>query len=186
MFPKKPIVLTFDDGYTDNLTNALPIMQQYGFKGVIFLLGENTHKHNFWDEDGANAPLLNAEGRKQLASAGWEIAAHGLSHCNLTECNEEQATLELSRSKEMLEKEFDRKVISFAYPYGKANSNIKELAQEAGYKYAVVIDENAGLHWEDDRLGLFRAYIFPEDGEPQLKKKSAWWYRKYFKLKRGK
>src|SRR5690606_15080536 len=48
-FPKKPLILTFDDGYIDNLKNAGPLLQKYGFKAVIYLLADNEVRYNYWD-----------------------------------------------------------------------------------------------------------------------------------------
>ena len=48
-FPARPLILTFDDGYLDNYTNLLPLMQQYGYRGVLYLLGDFDVRYNQWD-----------------------------------------------------------------------------------------------------------------------------------------
>nr|GFC84430.1 hypothetical protein [Tanacetum cinerariifolium] len=50
-FPRRPIILTFDDGYVDNYTNLLPLMQQAGYRGVLYLLGDFDVRYNYWDVD---------------------------------------------------------------------------------------------------------------------------------------
>jgi hypothetical protein len=50
-FPRRPIILTFDDGYVDNYTNLLPLMQQAGYRGVLYLLGDFGVRYNYWDVD---------------------------------------------------------------------------------------------------------------------------------------
>ena len=52
--PENPVLITFDDGYEDNYTNAYPILKKYGFKGTIFVissfLGKNKN-YITWDQD---------------------------------------------------------------------------------------------------------------------------------------
>lgn len=184
-FPQKPLVLTFDDGYLDNLTNAAPLLKKYQMKAVIYLLADHGILENSWDADGAEPlqALMTLEQKKRLSDFDFEIGSHGLSHRNFQLLNAEQMQGELVESKQSLEKDFGR-VLSFAYPYGCASEAALELAEEAGYEFAVKTD-SGGLVPEENPFGIFRINIFPEDGPAQLRKKTAPWYRYYFYLKRG-
>ena len=115
---------------------------------------------------------------------GVEFGAHSMNHKNLTELSEEAVFEEIYVSKQVLEKELQTKVISFAYPYGKYNDDVKALVKRSQIPYSVVID-SGGMTIEDDPLAIFRAYIFPEDGFVSYYKKTSNWYRSYFKRKRG-
>lgn len=185
-FPSKPIFLTFDDAYLDNYTNAFPLLKKYGYKATIFSLGDEKHTTNFWDvEQGETAePLMTTAQKKTMQDYGIEFGSHTLNHKDLTQLTDEVLSHELTQSKLNLEHQLGKKIISFAYPYGKCDARVKKYVEKAGYRYAVVID-SGGLHLEDDPLELFRAYIFPEDGPRQLRKKTTPWYRRYFKWKRG-
>lgn len=66
----------------------------------------------------------------------FEIAAHTCNHLDLTKLNRQQAKEEMLRDKEKLEKIFSRPVIGLAYPFGKTNNDIEELAKECGFQYA--------------------------------------------------
>ncbi len=184
-FPKKPLILTFDDGYVDNLTNAAPLLKEFGMKAVIFLLADHTLEANSWDNDGKEPmqPLMSLEQKKRLLDFSYEIGSHGFRHRKITEMNETEARAELEGSKKTLEQDFGN-VGAFAFTYGITNPRAAELAEEAGYDFAVNTD-TGGLHHEENPFAIFRINIFPEDGPGQLRKKTSAWYRKYFYLKRG-
>jgi peptidoglycan/xylan/chitin deacetylase (PgdA/CDA1 family)/glycosyltransferase involved in cell wall biosynthesis len=186
-FPKKPIILTFDDGYEDNYRNMLPLAKKYGFKGVLFLLGNFSLHGNTWDtgEESETNRLMTFDQKKEFLNAGWEIGAHTLSHCDLTTLSEEKATEEIEMSKIFLEEKLQTNVISFAYPFGIYNEQIKEMVKKAGYNFGISTD-TGGIHIEDDRLAVFRINMFPEDDIFQLYKKTSNWYRTYYFRRRNK
>ncbi|MCS7005877.1 MAG: polysaccharide deacetylase family protein [Cytophagales bacterium] len=186
-FPKRPIILTFDDGYEDNFQNALPLMQKYGFRGVIFLLGNLFPDYNFWDValGDERFSLMNQSQREAFVRAGWEIGAHSLSHKRLTQISTKEAYDEIKKSKSLLETSLSISVISFAYPYGDYNSEIRDITKKVGFSFAVATD-SGGLHLEDDRFAIFRVNIFPDETIISLLKKTASWYRKYYYWKRKK
>ncbi len=184
-FPTKPLMLTFDDGYIDNLTEAEPLLREFGFRAVIFLLGNHQILENTWDADTGEKPqaLMSFEEKKKLDSNIWEIGSHGFDHLHLPQVSEEQAFQEMQNSKLQLEKDFNRPILAFAYPFGSTNGKVASLCQKAGYSFAVNTDQG-GLHLADQPHSIFRVNIFPEDGPTQLWKKTSSWYRKYFYRKR--
>lgn len=185
-FPKKPLLLTFDDGYKDNLTNAEPLLKQYQMKATLFLLADHSIVENTWDADTGETPhqLMTLPEKKQLDPQVFEIGSHGYHHLHLNQIPVQEAFTEMKKSKEILEVEFKRPITAMAYPFGSINALLPEIARQAGYSFAVNTD-NGGLHFADDPRSLFRANIFPEETKASLKKKTSWWYRKYFYLKRG-
>ena len=188
-FPQRPIILTFDDGYRDNYTNLLPLMQQYGYRGVLYLLGDFELRHNAWDlaENPAEprAELMSESQKRAFVEAGWEIGAHTQTHPRLAALPPAAAAAEISRSKAELELRLGTAIQSFAYPYGDINPETKRLVAEAGFRYAVATD-SGGLHLEDDRLQIFRINMFPHETSGSLRKKTSPWYRRYYRWKRGK
>lgn len=186
-FPDRPIVLTFDDGYRDNFVNLLPMMKEFGFKGILFLLGDAAADYNFWDADGGDHydALMTLEEKKAFVQAGWEIGAHSMTHPDLTVMDEDQTRWEVEESKRRLEKDLGTEVISFAYPGGRVDESVKRTVRQAGFSFGVATD-TGGLHIEDDRFQVFRVNIFPHDKWFQIMKKSSSWYRKYYRYKRGK
>jgi peptidoglycan/xylan/chitin deacetylase (PgdA/CDA1 family) len=183
-FPKKPLLLTFDDGYQDNLENAQPLLQKYQMKAHIYLLANTEIRENTWDQLDEKTPslLMSPEQRKKLDLAVWEIGSHGLNHPRLPEATEKVLEQELRESKKRLETEFGKEVFSFAYPFGLKNKKIETATRDV-YQFAVNTDQG-GLHLSDNLFSLFRVNVFPEDGPWQLRKKCSAWYRRYFFLKR--
>ncbi|MGI4883650.1 MAG: polysaccharide deacetylase family protein [Janthinobacterium lividum] len=188
-FPARPIVLTFDDGYLDNYTNLLPLMQHYGYRGVLYLLGDFAVRYNEWDlatdPTEPRADLMDEAQKRAFVAAGWEIGAHTMSHPRLPALPLPAATAEIQRSKASLETTLRTAVVSFAYPYGDLDDDLKAAVHAAGFAFGVATD-TGGLHLEDDRLQVFRINVFPHETTASLFKKTASWYRKYYRRKRGK
>jgi len=186
-FPKKPLILTFDDGYTDNLLQASPLLKKYNFKAQLFLLANSEINYNSWDMN-ANEPLhkiVSGPDRQQWKDSQFEIASHGFSHKKITEFNVEAAFAELAESKKSLEQEFNITINAYAFTYGITDYNSAVLAQKAGYDYAVNTDRG-GLLIEEEPYNVFRVNMFPEENLFSLFKKTSKWYRKYYFIKRKK
>lgn len=136
--PRRPIVMTFDDGYLDTYELAFPVLQEFGMRAVIFALGDRGIRKNLW-ENPLKIPivsLMNDQQLLELHQAGFEIGSHSLSHNDLTELPEERAWEEISRSRMLLEIMLNASVKSFAYPYGVANKTLKRMVADAGYVFA--------------------------------------------------
>ena len=186
-FPKNPLILTFDDGYKDNLENANPILKKYNSKAQLFLLADDKVKHNQWDEKNIHQGDLIVSGidRQKWLHSQFEIGSHGISHERITQMSESMAINELSTSKKLLESEFKKTVSVYAYTYGDTNSESATLAEAAGYDLAVNTDTGA-VSTADDLYQIFRVNIFPDETYFSLWKKTSSWYRKYYFWKRKK
>ncbi|MBC7741930.1 MAG: polysaccharide deacetylase family protein [Bdellovibrionaceae bacterium] len=186
-FPKKPLVLTFDDGYRDNLENASPLLKKYNFRAQLFLLADSGINHNEWDahSDEPAHEIVSGLERKHWLQSAFEIGSHGFSHRKITELSEGEALLELKSSKESLEKEFNIPINTFAFTYGITTAAAADWAFQAGYDYSVNTD-SGGLLLEEAPYQIFRVNIFPEDDFFSLWKKTSSWYRNYYFNKRKK
>ncbi len=136
--PKRPVILTFDDGYHDNYEYAFPLMRQFGMKAVMFVLGNRKITENTWDRN----PVLSGEILMsdheiiEMHQAGFEIGAHSYSHARLTDLPRGTAWEEIYYSRMRLEALLNSPVRSFAYPFGFLNSEIKSMVIDAGYAHA--------------------------------------------------
>ncbi len=85
--PRKPIILTFDDGYLDTHEHALPVLREYGMKAVVFVVADPQVRMNDWDSgyDITPAPLMTPDQILELHAAGFEIGSHSLTHPRLTQ-----------------------------------------------------------------------------------------------------
>ena len=159
------VVLTFDDGYADNLLNAAPILNAYGFSATCYVVSNHIGQHNQWDAEtlGVRKPLMNAEQIEAWIAAGMEIGSHTCSHPNLSKLDDETALRELDESRRTLSEKFGVKVRHFCYPFGRFAKATTELVRRAGYTSAVTT--RRGLANErDDLYQLPRASIHGNQG----------------------
>lgn len=185
-FPPKPVILTFDDGYENNLTLAAPLLRRHHQRAVLFLLADARLQQNTWDEGAApQVPLLKPSQRQELARGGvFEIGSHGFHHARLPQMSDSDALQELTASKAALEKELGLSVNAYAFTYGDIDERSAELARRAGYEYAINTDRGA-IHPEEDPHSVFRVNVFPEDSAATIIKKASWWYRWRYRWSRG-
>ena len=124
--PPRPVVISFDDGYESVYENAFPVMQAYGFTGVMYLV---------WDYLGSQGYMDNGQ-IQTMTTVGWEIGSHSMTHPHLPVVHD-QVFFEGAQSKSHLESEFGVNVESFAYPYGEIDPFVVGKIAEYGYSAAV-------------------------------------------------
>lgn len=182
---KKWIMLTFDDGYKDNYENAFPILKKYQFKGIIYIL--DGIEYNKWDVDNPGNPerkftLMNQDELLEMQNYGIEFGGHTSTHPRLAELSIEQVKSEIINSKSNIEKIIGRELLSFAYPYGSLNEEVKRIPQEAGYKFAVATDSGS-IVFSNDLFEIRRIGIFPTNNLFNFKRKVSGKYN-FIKVKR--
>lgn len=120
--PERPVVITFDDGDEDMITNALPIMQKYGFIGTAYLIVS-------W----IDVPeYISSDQVMTLKDAGWEIGSHSMSHVDLTQ-NKQDLPYEIEYSLSVLNQRFDLDVKTFSYPFGLIDADVANSVSRSGY-----------------------------------------------------
>lgn len=122
--PRRPILITFDDGYADNYENAYPILKKHGFQATIFVIVK------YMDTPG----YLTWEQAKEMSLEGISIQSHTVNHLPLSSLEQEEAAMELSDSRKIIEARTGQPVRYIAYPEGAYNKSIEELAEKAGYR----------------------------------------------------
>ena len=122
--PRRPVVLSFDDGYRGHAAFAVPTLQRAGWPGVL-----NLKLGNLADMGGARAIL-------RVIHAGWEIDSHTFTHPDLTTLSGEALRHELADSRERLRKLFGVRVSFFCYPSGRYNDAVIAAVKDAGYRAA--------------------------------------------------
>jgi len=124
------IVLTFDDGTRDFVTEALPVLSRLSLPATLYVSPALVGREGYLDwsdlDSVAQAP-------------GITLGSHGLDHQSLGKLDPETVWLQVSRSRQQIEDRLGRSVTSMAYPYGTRrdfNQVVKELVQKAGYQAA--------------------------------------------------
>lgn len=166
------VAITFDDGYSNNLHVAAPLLIERNIPFTVFV----TSKFVREKEKG----FLSVSELKELSSLpGVTIGAHGDTHCDLTLCDDVSLRRELKGSKAYLEDVLGHEIFAMAYPYGKANKRVRTFVEEAEYSLAVSSYFNINSPRRDP-LMLGRSIILNGDTADTLNKKirGYWdWYR---------
>lgn len=136
--PQKAVVITFDDGREGVYTHALSILQQYGFTATIYIVPSWVGGQNI-PSDESYSEFLTWDQLTQLANAGFEIGSHSFSHKNMSMLDAVRLEQELSEAENVIERQLQRKVKHFAYPYGIYNEQALS-AVRSRYATAVSID----------------------------------------------
>jgi peptidoglycan/xylan/chitin deacetylase (PgdA/CDA1 family) len=128
------VAITFDDGYEDFSSLALPRLVDHGFTATLFVttgwlagLGDDRH-------GSAPAPMLTWAGVRDAVAAGVEIGAHGVTHRALDSLDASALVVELEESKRIVEDEIQRAVHHVAYPFGYHNQEVLRAARRVGYR----------------------------------------------------
>jgi peptidoglycan/xylan/chitin deacetylase (PgdA/CDA1 family) len=159
--PSKPLIVTFDDGYTCFDEHAWPALKQRGIGATVFLVSSQIGKTNAWDEGEVSFPLLDAPRIRALRDEGVEFGSHGVSHKALGRLPSDEAFQELNKSRWALAELLDRDVNVFAYPFSNQSREVRALAQQAGYRCAVR-GKGRMCSKRTDPFGLYRIKVEPE------------------------
>lgn len=160
--PKKPIMITFDDGWLDNWIYAFPVLKKYHMKAVIFTVtslvadkarrGRDDEKavlplpvhrecQKMVDTGRAREVMLSWDEMREMESSGLiDIQSHTHTHQRWDKMKYDEKTRstvisrELETSKKIIQDKLDKECSSLCWPWGKYNEEDITLAQSAGYK----------------------------------------------------
>ncbi len=169
---KRTLVVTFDDAYRSTLTAGKPILDRLGLPGTVFVPTSypeagpmvwsgidmwvgGPHEHELTP--------MSWEELRNVASAGWEIGSHTVSHPRLTSCTDDQLRAELVDSRQACIDALGVPCNSLAYPYGDVDGRVVDAARAAGYRAAAVLATRfhspRALEWP--RTGIYRIDVLP-------------------------
>lgn len=149
--PRKPIVLSFDDGYLSHYTHAKPVLRELGWPGVLYLTIKAIGPGG-----------LTEHQLRSLIKAGWELDSHTLSHPDLTALDDATLAHELSHSRRELQRRFGVPANFFAYPAGRYDARVQAATAAAGYTAATTVEEGIASR-RDDPFALHRVRVNASD-----------------------
>lgn len=134
----KVVGITFDDGYLNNLTNALPVLNRHGFSSTCYAVSQQLGKSNEWDREIgiAQTSLMNAAQLRQWRAGGQDVGAHTRHHVRLTGADASTSMEEIFLCKSELETMTGSPVQHFCYPYGDYTDDHAAMARTAGFETA--------------------------------------------------
>lgn len=135
--PKRPVILTFDDGCSRTADNVMSVFSDFGARGTFFVLGNRLITSSEWDSGRGYrvVTLLNHRQVRELHTAGFEVGSHTMSHPNLTSIPPTEIEREVIDSKKALEDLLQEEIVTFAYPFGAVNHHAKRIVEDAGYDF---------------------------------------------------
>ena len=151
--------LTFDDGYTNVLETALPVLRRHGFGATAYIISDRLGGTNEWDE-GPVWQLMTGDQVRELAAAGIEIGSHAATHLRLAGASPSQLAAEVSDSRISLGALLGTEIRGFAYPYGSMDAAARRAVRDAGYEYACAVEATTA---EIGLMALPRLYVGEQD-----------------------
>lgn len=170
--PEKTVVITFDDGYRDNLTAAHPLLLEHGARATLFLVTDREDRdwsaarkaHHDEGELRREPKLGDAEVAELLESGIWELGAHTVTHAPLTSLDRDAKRREIAGSRGDIAGRFDAPVRGLAYPFGIFEDEDVALAREAGFDLAVTTEPGISRDVAAEALRLKRVKVSGGDG----------------------
>ena len=159
--PRRPLIITFDDGYRSVATEAWPRLRAHGFGATTFVVTDQIGGSNVWDADEQPQQLLSSDEILALRRDGMRFGSHSRTHRRLTPLSAGELAYELWSSRQALERLLGEPVHTLAYPFNSQNRVVRHAAREAGYRAAV---RGAGRmnRRATDPLALRRIHVHEE------------------------
>lgn len=134
----KVVGITLDDGYSNNHTQALPVLLSHGFTATCYVVSQLLGQSNEWDHAIGieHAALMNVQQIREWSDAGMEIGAHTRTHANLVQAQPDIMRAEIQQCRFELEDILSCPVDQFCYPFGIYDARHPPLVQEAAYAAA--------------------------------------------------
>jgi len=166
---ERVVAITFDDGYSDILDNALPVLQRLGFTATCYFVSDALGGANDWDAGviAERKPLMDASQLRRWADAGMEVGAHSRHHPHLPQCDDRRLQDEVVGCRYKLEQLCGRDVTQFCYPYGDCDARTVEAVRAAGY-VAATTTRRGRARVGEDLMQLRRVLVGGHNWLPQF------------------
>lgn len=155
--------VTFDDGYSDTLDRAGPVLAGFDIRSTVFVIT------SFPERKGPN--FLDWDGVRELVRLGHEIGSHSVSHTVLSSCSQDQLRREIEESRESIAQEIGIAPVTFCYPAGVAPAGAAAFLHQAGYDAAVLTPSRFMV--SQDRFRIPRIGIYGHTSQRAFRLKTS-------------
>jgi peptidoglycan/xylan/chitin deacetylase (PgdA/CDA1 family) len=154
--PEKPILISFDDGHRSVYENAFPIMKEFNFTGVFYIVANRL---------GGVENFVDVKELNEMMDAGWDVGSHGFSHIDLTLAHDSVAK-EVGESKSRLSNALSTQILTFAYPFGTIDPFLAQKVNDYGYRAGMGLGTNIVHTWRNlfylERIEIYGNYSLDE------------------------
>lgn len=138
--PGKPIVISFDNGYRSQYTNAMPVLRRLGWVGV-----ENMQLQGLPPSQGG----LTTGQVRGLINAGWELDTQGISHADLITLDAAELHYQVATARQILRRRYGVPVNWFCYPSGHYNATVIAAVRAAGFTGSTTVVPGWAVRGDD-------------------------------------
>lgn len=133
--PARTYCITFDDGFQNFHSKALPILEKHGLRATVFLVSDLVGKTNQWNECEGDVveALMSLEEIVDARARGTDFGSHTRSHADLRASDDATAWNEIAGSRTALQDLLKDSIDLFCYPYGRFREATPEMVKRAGY-----------------------------------------------------
>ena len=174
--------VTFDDGFKNNATNALPILVEHGVPAAFFLatsyIGTDPGRDRerllkFFGDGETLVEFMNWDECRALAEAGMAVGSHTMNHARLTDLEPDQVAIELQYSKRVIEDKLGRPCLDFCCPWGRPGQDFLPdrdpgIAAAQGYRSFLTTSRGA-MGAGDDPMAIRRDHLLANWSTRQLR-----------------
>lgn len=157
--PKRPVLLTFDDGFADFGAQAAPLLQAHGLPATLYVVGGLVGGTSRWlPGTDAELPLHDWDALGQLQAAGIELGGHGMTHRALDGLSEAELAQEVGAPRQLMARHLGQAPDSFCYPFGFRSERVRRAVRAAGYQNACAV-RYASSHTDADVFDIARHIV---------------------------
>jgi len=162
-WPRRPVLITFDDGYRDFYDHAWPVLRNLAFPSVMFVVAAKVGDCSDWDQAlGRPEPLMGWSELAEISAGGVTIGSHSLMHHRFSRLDVRESYDDMRVSAEIIDRALGQRPAAFCYPYGVYDRLIERLLPTCAYEFGFTCDPPAAAP-QDNPLRLPRIEIMGSD-----------------------
>ena len=153
--------VTFDDGFRNNHTTALPILNERGIPATVYVTISFIDGSSPWIGAGGDGAMINQAQLRELVAAGWELGGHTMTHADLSLLDYDGCRQEIEQGVAELERIAGSRVQTFAYPFGRYGRAALRAVSDIGLLAAVTTGSGSWSRFEMTRAMVGAADPLP-------------------------